>query len=213
MVDKYYEYEHYSSWRKSRLDVTIDYYGLNFFKEKSLLEIGCGFGHIGNEFYKIGCNVTVSDARVELINKVNIYYPHLKTQIINAESAVWEYYQDFDVIVHWGLLYHLKNPDTNLSLMCKHCKYLILESEVIDSSEEYIVFRNEKDDWDCSFSGIGCTPSYGWIENQLKINNFKFDRLENPKRANADIHHYDWIRENNYKFKIGQRAFWFCERK
>jgi ubiquinone/menaquinone biosynthesis C-methylase UbiE len=210
--------DHYVAWRKSRIDVTVQHYGSIFFKDKTLLEIGCGWGDTGNIFSKYGSIVTVSDARKEHVERAARRYPHLTAKVVDAESTEWQYDQNFDVIIHWGVLYHLKNPAENLELFAKHCKHLVLETEVSDSNDpDNIIFREENTDfetggWGMAYSGIGCLPSYAWVERELS-KNYEWTRLDRPERANAEFHHYDWKRTNSNGWKSGQRAFWFCKSK
>lgn len=211
---------HYIKWRKSRIAVTLDHYGSDFFKGKTLLEIGAGWGDTGNEFSKLGAKVTVSDAREEHMIEAAKRYPHINCVTVDAESREWEYDVDmFDIIIHWGVLYHLQNPQENIELFAKHCKEMCFETEVADSDDsKYILFRDEQTRWDAgawgmAFSGTGCLPSYAYVEKMLSDNNFDWERLKNPTRANAEFHHYDWKRENNKKWRSGQRAFWFTKIK
>lgn len=210
---------HYTDWRHKRVNAAIDYYGQGFFKDKSVLEVGCGWGDTGQYFADLGAKVTVSDARSEHITEAKSRYPKLECLVVDSETTKWPYDKDYDLVIHWGLLYHLQNPKEHLNLMLKHCRYICLETIVSDSSDpEYIKFRKEETKWDkgawgMAFSGIGCIPSYAYVEKIFTDNSFSWERLSNPKRCNSGMHHYDWDREDNKKFKGGQRAMWFAERK
>ena len=64
---------HYDKWQISRMNGIKKYILPDYFKDKTLLELGCGYADIGNMFYKLGSIVTSSDARKEHLNVVNIY--------------------------------------------------------------------------------------------------------------------------------------------
>jgi hypothetical protein len=209
---------HYIPWRKSRIAVTLDYYGDEYFNGKKLLEVGAGWGDVGNEFSKLGAIVTVSDAREEHMYKAKLKHPNLTCLTIDSENTTWQYpVEIYDMIIHWGTLYHLKNPKENIELFSKHCKEMVLETIVADSLDpDYIILKNEEKIWEngawgSAYSGIGCLPGYAYVEKCLTDSGFDWKRMENPKRANAAFHYYDWKRENNKKYKSGQRAFWFCK--
>lgn len=210
---------HYTDWRKKRIQVTLDHYGEEFFTDKTLLEVGAGWGDTGKQFAKLGADVTVSDAREEHMHEARRRNPEVNPVVIDSESTTWDYDQDFDVIIHWGLLYHLQNPEEHLKLISDHCDHLIIETLVADSEDpDYIVFRNEETNWKhgawgMAFSGVGCIPSYAFVERIFEECGWEWKRLENPGLCNSGMHHYDWPRKNKKGFKPGQRAFWFCEKK
>lgn len=208
----------YIPWTVSRINATLTKYDKEYFDGKTVLDVGAGWGGNGNEFSKFGSIVTVSDAREEHMRDAKERYPHLNCVVVDSESTEWDYTTDvFDVIVHWGLLYHLQNPEEHIKLLSNHCKELILETEVSDSDDVNLIeYRNEETDWDSgawgmAYSGVGCLPSYAWVERVLSENGFEWERLDNPSIANARYHHYDWKRNNSGNWKSGQRAFWFCK--
>jgi 2-polyprenyl-3-methyl-5-hydroxy-6-metoxy-1,4-benzoquinol methylase len=61
---------HYVNWRKSRVDGIKKYIDLSFFKEKTMLEVGCGYADLGNIFSEFSCSVTSTDARKEHLDIV-----------------------------------------------------------------------------------------------------------------------------------------------
>ena len=77
---------HYDGWRKSRMDGLLKYIDSSFFKDKLLLELGCGFGDLGNMFYDLGCKVTCTDARKNHLDEVNKKYPQLVTKLLDCDS-------------------------------------------------------------------------------------------------------------------------------
>lgn len=220
-----FDISHYTNWNKSRINTIIDYYGEEFFKNKEVLEVGCGWAAMGAHFSSIGANVTVSDAREEHISVIKERYPQLKGLVVDSEDTNWVYEnQMYDVIIHFGLLYHLRNPEDNLRLTTRHCETLILETEVLDSDDpEQIILIKEETNWDhgawgMAHSGTGCRPSYAWVERILNDCNMEVTRIPKPELANAGSHNYSWNRANkekvdNPKLVSGRRAMWFCKRK
>jgi hypothetical protein len=57
-------------------------------------------------FYELGSIVTSSDIRKEHLDIVAQKYPNIKTLLFDGDN---DSIQDkYDIILHWGLLYHLK---------------------------------------------------------------------------------------------------------
>ena len=58
---------HYNNWRISRMNGVKKYIPVDYFKSKTVLELGCGIADIGNMFYELGATVTSSDVRKEYL--------------------------------------------------------------------------------------------------------------------------------------------------
>jgi hypothetical protein len=211
---------HYTNWNETRMRAINNYYPEDFFEGKTVLEVGCGWADVGNEISKLGADVTASDARWEHLEQVKLRHPHLATHVFDLENENWTFPEEhYDVIIHFGVLYHLSNPVQNLELISEHCSHLIIETEVLDSDDpELIQLVEETQIWDqgawgSAFSGTGCKPSYGMVEATLKRQGMSVVPAPAPHLLNASTHHYDWNRKNDGSFKPAQRAFWFCEKK
>ena len=222
VINKQFDVSHYVFWNIKRLNAIEEHYGINFFKNKTVLEIGCGWAAIGNEISNWGAQVTVSDARKEHLEEVRRRYPHLKTHLFDLENSTeWTFpKKHYDVIIHFGVLYHLSDPESNLKFMTKHCEHMILETEVLDSNDPYLV-KNIKEEtewdkgsWGMAYSGVGSKPSYAFVERVLKESKMVYEEPLNPKKVNAGDHNYDWERKNTGEMnKVCQRSFWFCRKQ
>jgi SAM-dependent methyltransferase len=206
---------HYIQWIPSRMNTIKKYIDNDYFKSKTLLELGCGYGHIGNEFYKLKCDVTCSDARKEHISVVNELYPFIKTELFDCDTNLLS--KKYDIIVHWGLLYHLNNNICHLNDVLQNCNVLFLESEVLDSDELICLKTNDlnapfKEHYQFAFNGIGNLSSPKVIENILILNGFEYKCIIDSM-LNTDIHCYDWENKNTGLWKNSQRRFWICWKK
>ena len=103
---------HYNGWRTSRMNGVKKYISPEYFKSKTLLELGCGYADVGNMFYELGAIVTGSDCRKEHLENVNKKYPHIKTLLFDGDKDSIQ--EKYDIIIHWGLLYHLKEIEIHL---------------------------------------------------------------------------------------------------
>lgn len=189
----------YEDFRDKRIKIIKNYYGDNWFENKKILEIGCGYAEIGYEFYKLGAIVTASDARVEHLIYVNEKFPYIKTITCDLDMG-WNFDEYYDLIIHAGTLYHLKNYEQNLINCFKNCDNMFLETVVSDSDDcNFVEYVNENG-YDQAYNDIGCRPSEKNIEKIIKENNFSFDRyfLKDLNSTTTGI--FDWKIKNT---KIG----------
>jgi hypothetical protein len=198
---------HYINWRNARMNGVKKYILPEYFKSKTLLELGCGHADIGNMFYELGASVTSSDARKEHLETVQQKYPHIKTLRIDADNdSITEKY---DVILHWGLLYHLKEIEIHLEKVSHKCDVLLLETEVSDSDDMQFYQSTHENGHDQAYNNKGIRPSPAYVEYVLEKNGFQFKLIKDPI-LNSEFHVYDWDISNSKNWKHGLRRFWIC---
>jgi SAM-dependent methyltransferase len=183
------------------------YIDLNYFKSKTLLELGCGYAHIGNIFYTLGADVTSSDARQEHLTVVKRQFPHLKTLRLDCDKE--KIPQVYDIIIHWGLLYHLADIEDHLADVCEKCTVLFLESVISDSTDESYYKHINENGYDRAFNLKGILPSPPYIEKVLKKNGFEVQLILDPI-LNTGIYNYTRELKNTKTSYIGFRRFWIC---
>jgi hypothetical protein len=198
---------HYNEWRTSRMNGIAKYITPGFFKSKTLLELGCGHADIGKKFHDLGAIVTSSDAREGYLETVNEKYPHIKTCILDADKD--DIPTKYDIIVHWGLLYHLNEIENHLEKISRKCNVLLLETEVCDSDDSAFFVSINEDGYDQAFNARGIRPSPAYVEKVLEKNGFQFKLIKDPI-LNAEFHRYDWDIENTNTHAGGLRRFWIC---
>lgn len=199
---------HYDNWTISRMNCIKKYIPVEYFKSKKILELGSGYAHVAIKFIELGAIVDCSDARKEHIEYINKTYPDIKTLIIDADNDIIT--DKYDIILHWGLLYHLNNIEFHLENVSKNCNILLLESEVCDSNDSDLCISIYEYGDDQSFNNKGSRPSEKYVEKILEKNGFKF-KIIKDSILNTDYPHiYDWEITNNKEFKSGMRRFWIC---
>lgn len=198
---------HYDGWVLSRMRTIAKYLPSDFFKQKTLLELGGGYGHNGNKFHELGAIVTSSDARVEHLENGKKLYPHLHFLHIDGDRD--KILSKYDVILHWGLLYHLKEIENHLKEVCDHCDVLLLETEVCDSNDENFSLQTVESGYDQAFNSHGIRPSAPYVEKVLTANGFLFRRIDDPI-VNSSFHVYDWQVTESKTWRHGLRRFWIC---
>lgn len=115
-------------------------------------------------------------------------------------------YLNCDVVVHCGLLSRLGYLESHLEYACQRCKYLFLETDVMDTSEN-ICTKYTK-----GFSVTGANPSAAYVENLLQNYGFSVTMLKDPK-LNHDGKSYDWPVRETLESHPGQRRFWICSKQ
>lgn len=204
---------HYEYWRAKRIIAIVEEYGEPWFKEKKILELGCGYGDIGYVFSTLGAEVTYVEGRKEHCDFLRHRFPDSRVYQVNLENE-WPFAQEekFDMILHLGLLYHLQDYHFSFEKCLKHTNNFILETEVCDSDEDFVLFiKEDSDGYDQSLLGKGIRPSALHIENILSSSGFAYHRVADG-RCNSQMHVYDWPVRNTKTWRNGLRRFWFCKK-
>ena len=200
-------------WATSRINYLIKIIGdVSWFKNKNILELGCAHGDIGETFLDMGAKVTFAEGRQEHVSVVSERLAHhiLEgncTVITLDQDQPWKAEKKYDLIIHWGVLYHLENWENDLITCLMSANHVCLETEVIDSDDPYEFKSRREDGYDQSIHGIGTHPSPANIERVLKENVASFVRYDDSE-LNSHYHHYDWVSKNDGSWKPGQRRFW-----
>jgi FkbM family methyltransferase len=136
----------------------------------TVLEVGAGIGDHTSFFLDRGCQVVITEARLENLELLGRRYSNLEVRHLDLDNPDPTFNQLFDIVYCYGLLYHLKNPVTAIDFMSRCCqKMLLLETCVSFGDEELInpcVERAENPSQ--AISGQGCRPTRLWVYNQLK---------------------------------------------
>src|SRR5437762_2064299 len=113
---------YYDDWRKKRILGIVGHYGPEFFQGKTVLELGCGYAGLGATFAELGARVTDCDARAEHLREARRRHPALLLVQANLDRE-WPF-SHFDLILHMGLLHHLRNYERHLASVCASCEHL-----------------------------------------------------------------------------------------
>jgi hypothetical protein len=203
--------DHYIDWRIKRISKILELYGKDFFNNKSILELGCGLGDIGKEFISFGADVTFAEGRSDHCKKLKEKFP--TSEIINLnQNKIWELEKRFDIVIHWGVLYHLNDWKSDLISTLKHSDLIFLESEVSDSDDVNFDLKiKEKDGYDQALDGIGSRPSANNVELFIKNLGFDIERFDD-ENLNSSFHQYSWKVTNTDTWRHGLRRFWIIKK-
>jgi SAM-dependent methyltransferase len=207
------EGSHYAKWREARINKLISILGKEWFKNKEILELACGFGDIGQKLETFGATVTYTDGKAEHIEKTKQRTKKQDMCFLIDQDTNWNLNKKFDLVLHWGVLYHLNNWEQDLNIAIAHSKkYICLESEVSDSDDPEFEAKVKEHWYDGAKNSVGSRPSPAKIEKVIKQNKSVISlKRYDHKDLNACYHFYDWKIGNTKKFPPGQRRFWFIE--
>lgn len=191
--------DHYRGWRPKRIQKIEQIFGKEFFKDKTILELACGYGDIGKHFKEnLGAKVTFAEGREEHIPHIIENNPECEVIHLNQENP-WQLEEKFDIIIHFGVMYHLENWKQDLECTLKHSNLIILESEIADSYDpkfEQKFIDPESYDQSIHPDRKATRPSAGYVESVFKENGFSFVRYDDSD-LNDGLHRYDWLVTGN----------------
>ena len=196
----------YQDWRIKRINKILEMFGIDYFKNKNVLELGSAHGDIGAFFAELGASVLCLDGRKQNVNFANLKYRNLdnfKSLQFNLENDFTELGR-FDLIINFGLIYHLKNVDEHLKYCFKMTDNIVLETVVCDSTDPYKInyFEENKNVDEQALEGIGSCASPFYIERIANENNFEAIRYFSPDLNvrtlfGKDQFIYDWAHKND----------------
>ena len=163
-----FESEAHVASREDRLAVLFSAVKPEAFAGKTVLEVGGGHGHLGAELERLGATVTSLDGRAENIRQLKKKFPNMSGYVCDVGSPELEKYAPVDIILAFGILYHLPRPDEFLERCARMSDILLLEGAVSDLAQQQVVWVKERGFYDQSIDGIGCRPSPTWVEEQLR---------------------------------------------
>ena len=164
-----FESEPHVESRVDRLTVLFNGMEAESFAGRSVLEVGCGHGHLGAALEDLGAKVTSIDGREDNIRQVRKKFPNRPAFTCDVGSADLEKYGPVDIVFAFGILYHLPRPAEFLARCSAMSDVLLMEGAVSDILEPEIVWVKERGFYDQAIDGMGCRPSPSWVEENLRL--------------------------------------------
>ena len=201
---------YHPNWQKNRLKFILEKYDESFFKGKRILELGAHNGYIGASFASLGAIVHCVEGRQKNVDKIKEDYPIVTVECANLDTPEWTW-GHYDIIINFGLYYHLENFHKEHLLNCvNNCDLMFFETVIYDSFEDEIYFRQEEG-IDQSLTPLGGTPSTSYVENILKDAKIPFIK-HCDSALNGDGHEYDWSDGGLKKYPDRSRRFWIINK-
>ena len=138
------------------------------------VDAGCGAGFFSQTLGECGLNVCGFDGRKENVAEARRRFPHIPFEQGDIEAQSILQLGRFDLVLCFGLLYHLENP----LLAIRHLrglteKCLLLESMCLPNEKPSMVLRDEPRQEDQSLTDVACCPSEGGLAKMLYRAGFK----------------------------------------
>lgn len=138
---------------------------------KTVLDAGCGVGHLGAVLRQHGAFPWCVDARPANIERLRTLYPNLNHAVVDVESGPAAI-GPFDVVFCCGLLYHLESPLRalrNLASALKPDGTLYLETIILRTSMgPTMTLVEEGDGANDALRRLAHRPSALWVLTALR---------------------------------------------
>lgn len=180
-----------------------------------VLEVGAGHGRLGDAFVELGFDVTSTDGRPENVEHMKARGRQAFVLDLDAEDAA---YGDYDLILAFGVLYHLARPERFLRACAERAQVLLLETCVTDAAEPVLYQVRERRGWgseDQALLGHGSRPSPAWVEKICREAGFESMRDISSPLANWSTTCFDWEPRNDGRWHrdgSNLRRMWVLEK-
>ncbi len=124
------------------------------------LDAGCGVGYFSTFLKKAGLDVIGFDGRKENVEEAQQRFPQVKFFVANVEDSSIVELGCFDLVLCFGLLYHLENPFRAIRNLCALTrKVLLIESMCIPAGRPLMYLLDEPRIEDQGLSPVAFYPS------------------------------------------------------
>ncbi|HET6145802.1 MAG TPA: class I SAM-dependent methyltransferase [Candidatus Acidoferrales bacterium] len=152
------------------------------------LDAGCGIGFFTKVLEDCGLHVDAFDGREENVVEARRRYPQMSFSKGDIENPGIGSLGSFDLVLCFGLLYHLENG--LLAIRNLHAltgKGLLLESMCLPDVKPWMLLRNEPASEDQSLTDVAFYPSEGCIIKMLYHAGFNSVYRVNPLPDDDDF--------------------------
>jgi SAM-dependent methyltransferase len=132
------------------------------------VDAGCGVGFFSQTLSECGLNVCGFDGREENVAEARRRFANIPFGEGDSEQRAIPQLGRFDLVLCFGLLYHLENPllaIRNLHGLTEKC--LLLESMCLPEEKASMLLREEPRQEDQSLTDVACYPSEGSLVKML----------------------------------------------
>ncbi len=154
---------------ETRFRALQDYFLIDDWTSKSVLDIGCGQGGFGFKFADAGAKVTFIDGRDQNLQVIRDTDPEANTVRYDLETGDPIPVETADLSMFMGALYHVGEPTTAIRAVAETSDNICLETACLDhDGVALIYFEEETDSTSFSINGGACRPSPKWVEIALE---------------------------------------------
>jgi FkbM family methyltransferase len=137
------------------------------------VDAGCGVGFFSETLEECGLNACGFDGRMENVTEARKRFPQIPFEHGDIEDRSILELGRFDLVLCFGLLYHLESPllaVRNLRGLMEKC--LLLESMCVPDEKTTMLLREEPRQEDQSLTSVACYPSEGSLVKMLYLAGF-----------------------------------------
>jgi 2-polyprenyl-3-methyl-5-hydroxy-6-metoxy-1,4-benzoquinol methylase len=164
----------------------------------SVLDVGCGPGHLAQYFVGQGCKVVCIDGRDTNIAALRQLYPRLEAHVGDAQTFPLASLGRFDAVFSYGLLYHLEDPIAGLRNMASvGSDILLLETLICDSAETLTYLVDEPLSFNQTLESLACRPSPSYVAMTLNRVGFPWVYAPKTKPAHQDFQ-FEWRNDRSH---------------
>jgi SAM-dependent methyltransferase len=129
---------------------------------RTVLDVGCGVGYFAASLRDMGFEVSAVDAREANITEARRRHPGIAFHVADVEDPQLTALGPFDVVLSFGLLYHLENPFRTMRILqALTGKLLLVESICLPQETPMLLLFDEPAGEDQSLRAVSCYPSEG----------------------------------------------------
>lgn len=196
-------------WNSNRLGKLYEILGESWFPGKRILEVAAGHGENGKALAAKGASVLFTEGRELFVNFLK--KEGLDAQVLDLDGA-WTLDEQFDLIVHWGVLYHLDKWKESLESALEHAPLVCLETIVSESRELTFELKRKEDGYDQALLGTGTIMSAEYLESHLSSLGATFVRYDDLSLDANGCANYSWF-PGEPKIDLNwRRRFWMVRK-
>lgn len=154
-------------------------------------DLGCGYGFFSDFLAQRGNSVDAYDGRPENVSEAARRYPSIPFRVWNIEDKVGRPMQPYDLVLCFGLLYHLENPFLavrNLAAVTKETA--IIETVVAEHPMPAAVLYDEPARGEAqALQYLALIPSESALVKMLAAAGFPFIYRPSPLPIHPDFVH------------------------
>lgn len=173
----------------------------------TVLEVGAGIGDHSHYFLDRGCQLTITEARPENLDRLRGRYPGVSILPLDLERPTPLAGSPFDVVHCYGLLYHLSDPALALDYLAKSCRGMLLLETCVSFGEtlEIHPVAEDRANPTQATSGRGCRPTRPWLFETLKR---RFAHVYVPRtQPNHEEFPLDWTAPGLHAAPLARSVF------
>ena len=127
---------------------------------RTAIDVGCGVGHFSGFLGDLGFQVVGVDGRNQNVEEARRRHPEVEFHCLDVQDRALQELGSFDLVLCFGLLYHLENPllaFRNFAALAG--EVMLVEAICVPGNQPYFLLRDEPAFEDQSLTPLALYPS------------------------------------------------------